>query len=114
MRVILTWLLVFGVLAGLHGRVLGADPCEVIASMHEAEHAGHSHVPGKSCDPSHDQKCPLEHHNQGSCSHCMPMATDPHHPARIGAIAFSLLLLSAEGQSPPEAPYAELDKPPLI
>ncbi len=113
MRHWFTWLLALGILAGLQGRVLGADPCEVMAAMHEQEHSGHHHEPGKPCDPSHDKNCPLDHHHHGACAHAMPMAAEPQRHTRA-AFDFSLSPIRRESERAPEAPFAELDKPPLI
>ena len=109
----MTWLIAFGVLAGLHVRAFGADPCEVLAAMHDAGHSGHHHEHGKPCDPSHDQNCPLDHHH-GACSHAMPMAAEPHLPGIFIGFAFSLSPILREPERAPEEPFAELDKPPLI
>jgi hypothetical protein len=113
MKMLFTWLMVICGLAGLHGRVLAADPCEVLAAMHERQHPHHHHEPGQPCDPSHDTHCPLDHHH-GNCSHAMPMAAEIQHAAGIGGFGFSLSLIRADAQLPPDAPFADLDKPPRI
>lgn len=114
MRQWFTWLLAFGILAGLQGRLLAEDPCRVIAAMHEHEHSGHDHGHGTPCDPAHDDHCPLEHHNHGTCGHAMPMAAELHATTRLGGFGFSLSPIRSEAELPPEAPFADLDKPPLI
>jgi hypothetical protein len=114
MKILFTWLVVLGALAGLQGRALVADPCEVIVSMHEQEHSGHQHDPGQPCDPLHDNQCPLEHHQHGNCSHTMPIASEAHDSAHLGAFGFSLSPIRSEAHLPPDGPCADLDKPPLI
>lgn len=114
MRLLFTWLVVFGVLAGFCGRALAADPCAVILAMHAQEHSGHHHDPEQPCDPSHDQKCPVEHHQQGQCGHTMPLAADIHGSSQVGGFGFSLALVRSEAVVLPEEPVSELDKPPLI
>ena len=114
MKLLFTWLVALGVLASLQGRVFAADPCEVLLALHEQEHSGHQHDLAQPCDPSHDQQCPLEHHSHGTCSHAMPMAADIHGPASLGGFGFSLSPIRGETELPPDAPFADLDKPPLI
>lgn len=113
MRNVLTWLLFFGMIAGLQLRVLGADPCESVAAAHSMMHAGHHHDPGKPCDPSHEKHCPLEHEN-AACSHVMPLAdlTDLEKGAPMFHVTHSPI--AREICRAPDEPVAELDKPPLI
>jgi hypothetical protein len=114
MRLLFTWIVAFGVLAGFCGRALAADPCAVILAMHAQEHSEHHHDPKQPCDPSHDQKCPVEHHQQGHCGHAMPLAAEVQAPVQAGGFRFSLAPVRSEALVLPEEPYAELDKPPLI
>lgn len=114
MKWIFTWLVLLGLFAGLPGNVLAADPCDVLVTMHAMEHAGHHHDPSKPCDPSHDQKCPLEHHHHDACCHSMPLAVEDNHQSRLGGLGFSLMPVRSESQRLPDGPFADLDKPPLI
>ena len=114
MRLLYTWLVALGVLAGFCGRVIAADPCAVMLAMHAQEHSGHHHDPEKPCDPSHDRKCPVEHHQQGNCCHAMPLAAVIHASAQAGGLGFSLAPVRSDAVVLPEGPYSELDKPPLI
>lgn len=114
MRLLFTWLVALGVLVGLQGPAFAADPCEVLVAMHAQEHSGHLHDPGQPCDPSHDSQCPLEHHQHGNCSHTMPLAIEHHAPARLGGFGFSLSPIRSEAQLPPDGPFSDLDKPPVI
>jgi hypothetical protein len=120
MRFLFTWLALFGILVGLQGRVLASDPCKVLASLHEAEcgdhgHSHHDH--DHSDDPqdsSHDDQCPQDHHHHGNCGHCMPVFADELLDHGKSTFGFSLSPVRLEHDSPPEGPFADLDKPPLI
>jgi hypothetical protein len=114
MKWFLTCFALLGLFAGSYGNVLAADPCDMLVSMHIQEHSGHDHDPEKPCDPSHDRNCPLEHHQHGSCCHTMPLAAEELASSRIGGNVFSLTPVCTESQSPPDGPFAELNKPPLI
>jgi hypothetical protein len=119
MRTLFTWLALLGIMVGLQGRVLAADPCEVLASLHEAEcgEHGHSHHDhdhsGDPQDSSHDDQCPQDHHH-GNCGHFMPLASDGLLAPGKTFFGFSLTPVRMEHDSPPEGPFADLDKPPLI
>ena len=114
MQLLITWLFALGVCAGLQGRVFAADPCEALLAMHVQEHSGHPHDQGQPCEPSHDDHCPLEHHQHGNCSHAMPLAAELDSPTRVGGFGFSLSPIRSEAQLPPDGPFEDLDKPPLI
>lgn len=114
MRLVFTWLVVFGILAGLQGRVLAEDPCETMLAMHEAEHSGHDHDPHTPCDPSHDEHCPVEHHQHCACVHSMPIAEAANEFSRLGNSLFSMAPIRSESDVPPDGPFSDLDKPPLI
>ncbi len=108
------WLLLLGVFAGLQGRGFAADPCEVLAAMHEHEHSWHDHDPGKPCDPSHDEQCPLEHHSHGCFCHPMPLVDARDLLIRLSVPSLSLSRLRHVRETVPEEPYLSEDKPPLI
>ena len=114
MKSLLTWVLLLGLLVGVRGNVGATDPCEGLLAMHAKEHAGHHHDPGKPCDPSHDQNCPLGHHQQCACCHAMPMGDLETPDSQLATPNSSLMAVRRESQQAPEGPYAELDKPPLI
>lgn len=118
MRATLIWLLVLGVCAGSQLRIIGVDPCEILAAMHLHEHGHHNHENGDThhlpCDSSHDKQCPLEHHHHANCTHCMPMAAELVYPARVCCIHYLLMPIRVDGVRAPDAPCADLDKPPLI
>jgi hypothetical protein len=117
-RVISIWLLVFGVCAGLQARALGVDPCEILAALHLHEHGHHDHdddhLPPAPCESSHDEQCPLGHHHHDNCTHCMPLTVDLPNTAKVTAIGFSLVPILSDAARAPDAPYADLVKPPLI
>lgn len=112
MRTLFTWLAVLGILVGLQGRVIAADPCEVLESLHASECGDHHHP--DHGDSSHDEKCPLDHHHHGNCSHFMPLVTDGAISRGSHPFGFSLSPVRLEHESPPEGPFEDLDKPPLI
>ena len=114
MRLLFTWLLMFGVFAGICERALAADPCETLLKMHAQEHSDHHHDPSQPCDPSHDEKCPLDHHQQCHCGHSMPLADASDLLAGLAAPACSLSRFRPEGEVAPEGPCLSEDEPPLI
>lgn len=109
-----TWLVAFGILVGLHGRVFAGDPCEVMLAMHQQEHSGHDHDPDLPCDPSHDDQCPIDHHHHCACAHAMPLSVDQGVFAGLGRNGFSMAPIRSESEVPPDGPFSDLDKPPLI
>lgn len=109
-----TWLVAFGILAGLQGRVFAGDPCEVLLDMHAQEHSGHDHDHDVPCDPSHDDHCPVDHHHQCACSQTMPMSAYQGMFAGLGSSCFSMAPIRSESELPPDGPFSDLDKPPLI
>lgn len=114
MRYLLAWLLMLGVFAGLQGRAFAADPCDMMAAMHDNGHSDHHHEPGKPCDPSHDQKCPLDHHYHGCFCHGMPLMDARDLSIRLSAPSLSLSLLRHARETAPDGPFLSEDKPPLI
>ena len=116
MRIISIWLLVLGVCAGFQVRAFGVDPCDILAALHLHEHDHHEdgHEPDAPCDSSHDEQCPLDHHHHGHCTHCMPMTAEIPHAGRVSHIHFSLVPIRSDAARAPDAPCADLDKPPLI
>lgn len=114
MRFFLTWLLAVGVLVGLQGRAFAADPCEVMLAMHAEEHSDHDHDSEVPCDPSHDDQCPVEHHQHGACVHSMPIAENNNEFTRMGCSLFSMTPIRSETELIPDGPFSDLDKPPLI
>ena len=122
MRGIFTWLLVFGVLAGLNSRVLSANGsrvqvCHVIDACCADDHHHHddgapaSHEDEES--PDHDS--PQDHHHHhGSCFQVVHLAIDKDVKWSIASVYSSLVAIRPAGESTPEGPFASLDKPPLI
>lgn len=115
MRMLVQWMLLIGFLTGLQTRVLGADPCKVLASMHETGHPGQCHEDHVPCDPAHDEKCPAEHHHHhNACGHALPMSAELEMVCRLGMPASSLLTVLPESEPIPDGPYLSSDRPPLI
>lgn len=113
MKCAVHWLLILCVLLGLGLRAFAADPCEALIQEHAKQHAQHDHDPFQPCDPSHEEHCPLDHH-QGVCTHSMPLADLSQSRTAAGHLAFSLSLMAADVFFAPEEPVAEMDKPPRI
>jgi hypothetical protein len=116
MRSLLTWLMVFSVLAGLNVRVLGAEDRHVGTCSHIEEICcDHSHDPAPD-DHQHDgEKCPQDHHHHhGCCSIAQPLTVENDHLRQPGIPGSSLLGVRHEGDVPPEEPFLGSEKPPLI
>lgn len=119
MQRIFTWLMIFGVLAGINMHVLAADggcvvcfdqseDCCAIGSNASESAVQESRTPEKS-------KCPGDHlHHPGCCSHVMGLAIVPNPECRFGISYHNLLEFRHEGEAVPDGPYLRLEKPPLI
>jgi hypothetical protein len=112
-RHFLTWLMVFGILAGLNARVLAAN--ESVHAVHSHEHhdcSGHS---DDGDSHHHDDKCPLDHHHHcGSCIHSLPLSMENDVVHRLNLPPSSRSAIRHESELPPDGPSLALDKPPLI
>jgi hypothetical protein len=110
----LPWLLVFGVIAGLCGRVLALDHFHGEPEAHEC--CGHHHEDGGDSEDPHGPDCPPyphEHHTH-ACCHAAPLAgVEIQHPGLVppGGCLVDVAWLSAIR---PDEPVFSLDKPPLI
>jgi hypothetical protein len=116
MGLFLKAIVVLSMLIGMHSRPFAADPCDVMAAMHEHGHDHHhDHDHPGPCD-SHDNKCPLDHHHHGAGCFClgMPMIDHRDHSIRLLAPCFSLSRLRHDRESIPDGPFLSEDKPPLI
>jgi hypothetical protein len=118
MGLFLKAIVVLSMLIGMHSRPFAADPCDVMAAMHEHGHDHHHHDhdhPGP-CD-SHENKCPPDHHHHhGAGCFCsgMPMIDHNDHSLRLLAPCFSLSRMRHDRESIPDGPFLSEDKPPLI
>jgi hypothetical protein len=87
--------------------------------MHTHDHGTHhhhhddNHSPDAPCGNSHDEECPLDHH-QGHCCHVMPLAAEFQHPSAVFGFTFSFMPIRSEAELAPDGPYLSEDKPPLI
>ena len=116
MRVLLTWMMVLCVLAGINSRVLAADGSCVVCfdkvedCCNEAPSASRQNSP----DPE-GQKCPVDHqHHRGCCSHTMPLAAVNPSVCRFGISRSSLTAVRHESEVAPDGPFLGSEKPPLI
>jgi hypothetical protein len=111
-RSVFAWLMVFGVIAGLCGRVLSLD--HVHPKVQCPECCDHDHDSGDD-DGHHTPDCPPgphEHHH--SCCHLSPLAGVEVPQQRLllpGAVWLDVAWFTA---LPPDEPVFALDKPPLI
>ena len=113
MGIFLKAIVVLCMLIGMHSRPFAADPCDVIAEMHEHDHHHEHPVP---CG-SHDEPCPSDHHHHhGAGCFCsvMPMIDQRDHSIRLLAPCFGLSRMQNERESIPDGPFLSEDKPPLI
>ncbi|QJE95907.1 hypothetical protein [Luteolibacter luteus] len=117
MRSWFTWLLVFGVMAGLWGRVLSLDHqhgkkevaacCDHDHSHDGSDSQGDAGDHGKDCPP-----WPHDHHH--TCCHQAPLAgAEIPNPGLVPPGA-SWLGVTWSTALPPDEPVFALDKPPLI
>jgi hypothetical protein len=125
----LPWLLVFGVIAGLWGRVLAVDHVhfESKGQKHAHECCGHHHhddgddqAPADdSSDSSGDQHgpdCPPyphEHHTHSCCHNAPLTGADLASPGLL-TLAVSRTAVDWQRVTRPDEPVFALDKPPLI
>jgi hypothetical protein len=114
----LPWLLVFGVIAGLCGRVLAMDhrhelPAAVAECGDHPHDHDHHHEPS---DDHHHDGCPPgphEHHTH-ACCHPAPLAgVDVQQPGLLPP-AGSRVEVAWLTATRPDEPVFPLDKPPLI
>ncbi len=109
-----SWLLMFGVIAGLCGRVLALDHSHRPGEATEC--CGHDHDHGSSDKDTHDQDgLPgTNDHHVHACCHPAPLVGEEIESHRLPAPSQSLLGVTGWTTLPPESPVFELDKPPLI
>ncbi|HVJ45357.1 MAG TPA: hypothetical protein VM511_03155 [Luteolibacter sp.] len=111
MRFLMTWLLVFGVFAGLGMRVLAIEEIHHVCSheQHDCQ-GGHPHD-----GHQHDDDGPLDHHHHcGACLHGIPLGLDDNLIARLSVPGFSRYEIRHDSERTPDGPFQALDKPPLI
>jgi hypothetical protein len=107
--------MLLAVLFGLHLRVLAKDPCEILSLMHQADHSDHHHEGNLPCDPSHNEKCPSEHHHHcGALCHLMPLVSENDFVCRLPLPVSSRLRVIPESDLIPDGPYLSSDRPPII
>lgn len=110
----LSWLLVFGVIAGLGGRVLALD--HVHAKKEVAECCGHSHDDGSQDDSDHGPDCPPgpHEHPTHACCHPAPLTGSEIQQWSMVPPGASWIGVAWSTALPPDEPVFALDKPPLI
>ena len=107
----LTWLLVFGVIAGLGGRVLALD--HLHAEHPDSECCGHDH--GHSDDDSAPDSPRGQHdHHSHACCHPAPIVGEDIKGDRLPVLTHQWLRVTWWTDLPHDGPVFELDKPPLI
>jgi hypothetical protein len=114
----ISWLLTIGIIAGLHARVIGVDPCHGIAA---AQEIGCQH--DQSCGSDHSHHTPDEHgktsdspsdHHHGGCFHSVPLLTETEAPPPFGNMRVYTMQIAMDSERAPDGPFTDLDKPPLI
>jgi hypothetical protein len=121
----LPWLLVFGVIAGLCGRVLAMDHVHSEPKMehscgHDHDHGGHDEEGGGDShghDHGHGPDCPPgphEHHHANSCCHTGALTGDELLRYTILPPGGSRVDVAWHSALKPDEPVFALDKPPLI
>ena len=114
----LSWLLVFGVIAGLCGRVVATNHAHPGAhAAHSCDHGHEHHHDHEPTDDHSHEGCPPgphEHHHSHACCHVSPLAGLEIQQCRLVVPDHVLLGVSWPGALPPEEPVFALDKPPLI
>lgn len=115
MKFILTWLMVFCVLAGLNARALANDAVRSGGCTPSETCCDSAQDGGKPADhPDDRDDCPLEHHHHDCCSQTLPLAVDNTIPGASLVPGSPLLGLRPEGDVLPEGPFLGSEKPPLI
>lgn len=114
LRIILILMVLFGIIAGLHQAAVPGYTCARLDALHAKEHAGHPHDSQKPCDPAHDRKCPVDHHNLRSCCHGMPLAEPGDLVVRLNVPWSQLSRFRADSDRLPDGPCLSEDVPPLI
>jgi hypothetical protein len=112
---------VFGVIAGLCGRVLAMDHfhTDPKSAHHCCDHGHDDHGGGDSHgdDHGHGPDCPPgphDHHHANSCCHPAPLAGAEHVGSRILPPNGSRIDVAWLAALRPDEPVFALDKPPLI
>jgi hypothetical protein len=118
MRLFLTWLLVFGVFAGLGLRAVAADAGHTAMCAEDSSHcgqSGHDHHHGHDSHDHEDEDCPPDHHHHyGCCFQGMPMTAEMANACRISDPSASFLGVRHECEVPPDGPFLSSEKPPQI
>lgn len=119
MGFILRVIIVITIFAGTHSRLLAADPCDVVETMHQQESGKMHECPANSstpCKSNHDDTCPVDHHHHGSGCFCPgnPLMNSNDGLLSLITPCYSLLRLTDESGTAPDGPFLSEDKPPLI
>lgn len=116
MNVVGKWLMIFWVIAGLGARVMAQDThwldprdSHCCADHHDAD-------PEENSPEQHHESCPPgpHHHHACTCAHSLPLSAEDDWVSRLHVPPFCLLEVSQESETPPEKPFLQLEKPPLI
>jgi hypothetical protein len=110
MKLLLTWILMFGVFAGLNSRVIAVDGTCV--ACFEDGGSSYKETPQKG-DPG-DNKCPVDHHHNGCCCHVQLVAAAEKAEAKSGQPVLLLPRDRHESDMAPDGPFLSSEKPPLI
>lgn len=117
MRNFLTWLMVFGVLAGVNLRALSAEGDHRTICKEKVEQCCGNEISSLP-ESSHDHDggdCPPDHHHDHQCClHVMPLTVDQQAESWLRDPASTFLGFRHQGEVPPDGPFLSSEKPPLI
>jgi hypothetical protein len=117
MKLVFTWVMVLGIIAGLHFRTLGGEGHHFSECTESTESCCSSVDDRVHQDsPQHDgDQCPLEHsHHHECCAHMLPLTFENDKDQRLYTAASSTVKLRHEREIRPDEPYLGSEKPPLI
>ena len=115
MRFFLTWLLVFGVLAGLNLRALSASGSSLTMCAEEISHCCGNDASQHQGQNHEGHECPLnDHHHHGCCFHVLTLILGTDAEWKFTLSSSSFAGFRHEGEIPPDGPFLGSEKPPLI
>jgi len=118
MSLLLKYLMVFCVLAGLHASAAASDVCRLTACSESADHCNSMDTCGLSSqkDLHHEgDPCPMDHHHHcGDCTHAPALTVESVPACQLGLVGSLVLGVCHESDLPPEEPFLGSEKPPLI
>jgi len=110
-NLVFTWLLVFGIIAGLNLRVfVTPGGCSSICPQTQCHPCDHQ----DTLPADHDHDGPVEHHHHECCIHMLPLTVERDSTIVLLVPVCTTPGLRPESEVPPDAPFLSSEKPPLI